>query len=316
VDYGITNILNHYDSTYNALKEDESLSSVDEAYYLSNVEAPELDVFFWFCFSLDADQLNQYFDIELDESVIEKLKDEDTPYVIFPIKYHYLNELQVGDLVYLNINKTYPNEGFIVAGFMDWGINEMIITNMNVSTDYQEFKPNAILINSDKQGVLENLIDDYSKNLYYMIDFDEMIDQKIAVAENITHYVSYMIIIMVVCFMLTIFNNSLIELTKMETTYARIRVLGCSSIRLIGYLMMEKLLMLVVTIISIVMFLNMMANNIPFLMLFFGTYEPFSFNLQSIILAFVVGSIMYGISCLYYFYKISQIKISDVLKNF
>ncbi|MDF2700109.1 MAG: hypothetical protein K0Q49_1665, partial [Haloplasmataceae bacterium] len=318
IDFGITNIVNNIDSTYASLKDDEKVSHVDLGYYYTNVKVDELDTYFWFSISLDANQIQQYLNIDIETSLLEKLKNESIPYVILPIKFHYLNKLEVGDTVHININKQYENQPFVVGGFIDMGINEIMITNINYLDQYQDLNPNTILINTHDFNNIkkQDLIERYDQEMYYIIDYQEMIDNQIEKFTKLTQYISYIILVLVLSFMLTIFNNLALEFTKMEPTFSRLRVLGCSIKKLIITILLEKLVILFAIIVSVLSVLRVIMNNLSHFLIYYGTYEKIRFTFYSVIMAIMIGAFMYLVSVAFYLSKIRKIKIAEVLKNF
>jgi len=246
--------------------------------------------------------------------VIGKLNDETTPYVVLPIKFHYTNDLNIGDTVTLQISKKYPSETFKIAGFTEWGINEVMITNMVTTVKYKDEVPNAILMQSSNTTKTE-LIERFANEMYYVLDFNELINREIVRSSQITQYISYIIIVMIVGFMFTIINHSMLEYSRMEVRYARIRVLGCSQKRLMLTVLLEKLLVFFIVIFSVGSLLPLIASSLPHLLLFFGTYEQFYFTKGSIIQGALYGTIMYSISTFLYLYKMTKLELTDSLKQ-
>ena len=63
--------------------------------------------------------------------------------------------------------------------------------------------------------------------------------------------------------MLTIFNNLALEFSKLEPIYSRLRVLGCTYKRLVLTVVLEKLVILGVTMISVLSIIQIFKENIP-----------------------------------------------------
>lgn len=318
IDIAITNVVNKMDVTYNELKEHENISSIDKAYLYKNVYIKEVNAVFWYNVSVDANKINNYFNIHVDSKIIDLLNDKNTPYILLPIKYHYIYDLNIGDKVTLTLNNSYDNEEFHIVDFIDIGISDFIITNINVLNKYKELNPNSILLNlnnNDKDFRID-FIKEYNKNMYQVIDFNLLIGNMINLFYEIMQYLIYIIIVMIICFMLTIFNNSILQFNNLKPLYSRLRVLGCPYQKLTKNIIYEILVIALIISLSIIIMLPIINNNFHYLLLFFNSYEKIYINSNSTLIGFILAVIMYFISYLYYFHQLKNLNYSNILKKF
>src|SRR5690606_26472460 len=126
LDMALTNIVNNMDTTYNEVQKNENIASIDKAHLYKDVYIKELDAVFWYNVSVESSKMNNYFNIEISKEVQNLLNDKNVPYIILPIKYHYIYDLNIGDKVTLTINNSYDKEEFYIVGFIDLGIGNFI----------------------------------------------------------------------------------------------------------------------------------------------------------------------------------------------
>lgn len=318
IDIAITNIINNMDTTYKDIQEKENVSTIDKAILYKNVYLKEFDAVFWYHISVDADKINEYFNISISKETKNLLNDKHTPYILLPKKYQYIYNVNVGDKVTLAINNSYDKEEFYIAGFFDLGISEFIFTNLNVLDKYQEIKPNSLLINFKNyhQGFYHDFMKFYNKNMHQVINFHLIIEKMINLFHQIMQYLIYILIIMIICFMLTIFNNSILQFNYFKTLYSRLRVLGCSYNKLVRNIIYELIVILIIIFISIMIMLPIINKYFHYLLLFFNSYEYIYMTVKPIFIGFLLAIIMYLISYLYYFYQLKKLDYSNILKNY
>jgi putative ABC transport system permease protein len=282
VDYALVNVVHNYDLTKRNLNSNALIENVHQAYLLRDIKIDEINTGFEYSISMDANYLHHYIDFNLDNTMIESLNDPTTPYVILPDKFQYLNNLKIGDEVTLYLSPTYSNEKFKIAGFVDIGVQDILITNIH-QLEYKNFPPNAFLMNAsdDHEALKQDLIKTYSKDLYYVLDFEELMDDTVSQIEEVTHYLSYLIQIVILCFIVTIYNNLLFVYLKMKPLYSKLIVLGCSRKRLIMNYLMQNIILIYVVAISVLIVFDGLAKQIPYLLLFVGTYQNVSFDISN-----------------------------------
>lgn len=316
-DFAMTNISSNYDYTYENLVNNEKVKNVDKAYFYSNTKLKETNSIFLYHVSLDPDSIDDYFDFMIDEKTLMKLNDTNTGYVILPNKFYYANGYRVNDKITLELNKEYNNEEFIIAGFYNFKVEDYVITNIYNYKKYQSLKPNSILLNSsiEKNQLKNFIIENYSYTHFYLMDFDEMILYYNTRIEKMVDYIVYIIFIIIVCFSMTIFNNSALLFSQMKSLYSRLSILGASKIKLVKNIILESSLMLFLVILSIILISPIFSINIKYLIIFFGSFVDINVKRIDIINGIVISSGIYLISYIYYLLKLYKLDIINVLKD-
>jgi ABC-type antimicrobial peptide transport system permease subunit len=315
VDYALVNVVHNYDLTELKLNSNDQIENVNQAYLLRDVKVDEINTVFEYSISMDVNYLHHYLDFNLDDTMIERLNDPTTPYVILPDKFQYIDNLKIGDEVTLHLSPTYSNEKFKIAGFVDIGVQDILITNIH-RLGY--FPPNAFLMNAsdDQKALKQDLIKTYSKDLYYVLDFEELMDDTVSQIEEMTVYFSYLIQIVILCFIITIYNNLLFVYLKMKPLYSKMIVLGCSKKRLIMNYLMQNLILISVVSISVLIVFNALAKQIPYLLLFVGTYQNVSFTTLNYLWGISIALCVSFLSFITIIYKINQQTIVEDLKYY
>jgi len=315
IDFAVTNIVNNLDNTFEKLQKKDNLSSIDKAYLHNNVYIKEIENVFRYNVSLNPNNIENYFNINLD-SKTKYLLAASTPYVLLPIKYKHIYDLNIGDKVTLSINQSYDNEEFYILGYIDIGISDFVISNMNIIDKYKELKPNTILLNlKDNDPNFQNdIIKEYSQNMYNVINFNLLIDNIINLFLDVMQYFTFIILIMIICFMLTIFNNSILQFSSLKPLYSRLRVLGCSYKELSKNIIFEIVIIVFVTTFSILLIFPIIKNNLKYLLLFFNSFENINISFKAVIIGCLLATIMYLISNIYYFIQLKKMDYSRILK--
>lgn len=317
IDYALTNITLNYEKTYQELQNHHLIKEVSKAYLFTDTYIKELDAISNYNISSDFDKITHYFNIDINNETLEKVKSLDTYYVILPIKYHYLNKLNIEDKVTLTLNKDYPNLEFTVVGFYESQITEIIFTNLYYLQNNHTIFPNAIILNAyDKENVKRFLIETYAKEMYYIIDFHELVENDLQLMVNLNSYFTYLILILITSFLITILNNALLEFTNSKNILARLRVLGISIKKLLSLLISEKVIQFIFTIVSLLAIINTVKESLPFLLLFYGTYQIFDFTIKSIYIGISISFVTYGVSYLAYFHRVKNTNFVDIIKIF
>jgi putative ABC transport system permease protein len=317
VDYGLVNVVHNYDVTKAELNDHDQIENVDEAHLLSDIKVKEIDTVFQYLISTDVDALQYYVDFHLEDSMLTRLSDN-TPYVILPNKFQYLYDLKIDDEVSVYLSPTYSNEIFKIAGFVEIDVQDVLITNLHSLNEYEDLPPNAFLINAsgDQEVLKQELIKAYSKDLYYVLDFEALMDETVSQINEVTQYLSYLIQIVILCFLFTIYNNMVFVYQKMRSLYSKIIVLGCSKGRLIyNYILQHVILIGIVggTVLSV---FDALTRQIPYLLLFVGTYQAITYTYWDYLIGILLAISVSILSFITMSYKIYRQAIVDDLKYY
>jgi len=316
LDYLITNVVHDIDDVVNEVKEMENVQSVDPAFMYRNISFNNTDIVVDFIMSIESNKVLDYLSLDIDDEVINKLNDKSKAYIVLPESYKYLYNYKLEDKITLNISKEYPSEEFEVGGFFKNNSSFLAITNMADLDKYSLASRNIIMVNELGDGSLyEDLINTYKSKLYYIVDFDITIDSILNETRQVVSYLNYVSYIFIICFILTIFNNSILVFAGMSKTYAKMRVLGINFKRLVKIVIIENMYLLLMVIITVVLMILGFIPNIKDIVLYFGVYFPLDINIKDLLQATIISLIIYIISYSYYFVRLSKLNLAEELKS-
>lgn len=316
-DVSLANV-HDYDDSLKAEIEQYNVESVDEAvfyqdvYIYFNEDDSKTSKFF---VSMEHDSISRYFDVNemnFDESYLSN----EVAYVLLPKNYALVYDLEVGDLA--NINLNYDIEGIDVeiAGFLDINFDSFIYSNIAYVSEYQDLAiPNALFVNTeDKETLINELIRDYSSNMYYVLDPDVYFEEMIQGAVSITNFFSVFTSFMIICFIIVIFNNTLLIFFSLKTELAKIKVLGADKGDFIKTLLKEYLFLLIVVLVVGLLEISILSENLKYLVLLTNYYKDISATSLTIIYGCVIVSLVLLFSYIYYYINIRKINIVNEIK--
>lgn len=226
--------------------------------------------------------------------------------------------MEIGDQVYLILSPVHSLETFEIGGFYNKEIGDMAFTNLHLFPIYDDISQNTLFVNAstDKTALQNELINLYSKNMVYVLDFQTIVDTKLNQMRTSTDYLTIILSAIIGCFVLSIFNHSILLLGQMKDTYARFFVLGFSKQKLMQTLIKESLMMFVILIISSLLGFFFLSSQLSSLILISGEYEPIQLSIKSLWFGSVLILIVFLVTKIIYLWGVTQIKPSDVVKTY
>ncbi|MBI9008859.1 MAG: ABC transporter permease [Tenericutes bacterium] len=319
MDYDLT-IANVYDYD-DALKteiEEYDVVSVDEAVFYQNIyvhfnETDSQPCKFFV--SMEQDRIENYFGIEeldFDESYLNN----EVAYVLLPKNYGIVYNLEVGDTVTVDLNYNLKNIDVKIAGFLDMNFDNFIFSNIAYLPQYEELAiPNALFINTDnKEQLFNDLITDYSSKMYYVLDPDVYFEEMIQGAIRITDFFSVFTSFMIICFIIVIFNNTLLVFYSLKNELAKIKVLGANRGDFIKTLLKEYFLILIIILGVGFLEVVILSENMKYMVLLTNYYKDITSTPLTIIYGCVIVSLVLLLSYIYYFINIYKTDIIDEIK--
>jgi hypothetical protein len=316
-DMAIANIHDYDDSLKDDI-EGYDVTDVDEAVFYQNVYinfqdgANEPCKYF---VSIDHDSINNYFDaneIDFDESYLGN----DSAYVLLPKNFALVYGVEVGDLVEMDLNYALKNVEMVVAGFLDINIDNFVYSNIAFVSGYEDLAiPNAIFLNTDnKEALFNDLIRDYSDDMYYMLDPDIYFDEMVEGAVKVTNFFSVFTSFMVICFVIVIFNNTLLIFYSLKTELAKIKVLGASRKVFAKTLLKEYIFLLGIVLGVGLIEISILSKNLKYVILLTNFYKDISSTPLTILYGCVIVSLVLLFSYLYYYININRTNIINEIK--
>lgn len=318
VDFVLTNFISRYDETYQEISGDDLVSSVDEVGYLQNISFLDFKQNLGSIIALDPIKIDTYFNFDISETSINNLLQTDRLVILLPERFHMLYDMQVGDEIHLNISPLHDHETFEIGGFFQKEIGDLAFVNLQAFPSYDDISHNALFVNAnnDKETLKNQLINDYSKNMVYIIDFQNIVDAKMNEMRTTTDYLTLILSAIIGCFVLSIFNHSILLLGQMKESYARLYVLGFSKKRMLCVLIKESLILWVLMMIASTISFVLLTKIITPLILLSGEYEPVSLSLPVLLKGELIILFVYVLTKIIYFIGVWRIQPSQVVKTY
>ena len=318
VDFGLTNFITRYDSTYLEITDMPNVETVDKVGLFENVSFSNQEMSIVSVVSLNPSKIKNYFDLPIDDSSLSLLSRTDVLTILLPTKYKYLHNMSVGDQVQLSISPEFPDETFEIGGFFEKQIGDFAFVNLHLLPAYDSISYNSLLINAlgSSEDLKNDLIDTYSKNLVYLIDFQELISTNTNQMQRTTAYMTIILSVLIGCFILAIFNHSILLLGQMQSSYARFSVLGYSKSKMTALLIKESLILYVVIAVSTIVGFILLSNQLVSLVLVFGDYENIHLSSSSLYLGILITFAVYFLTKIIYIHGVRFINTSNVLKSY
>ncbi|MBN2876642.1 MAG: hypothetical protein JXL85_03210, partial [Bacilli bacterium] len=317
-DLALTNV---YDYDIDVLDEIASYGAdqSDSATYYQNVTIYFNEDEFQPCtffVSMEYDSFDIYFDFngaEVDPQYI----DDDLPYVLLPLDFQIVYDLVPGDTVIMDLNYKMEGVEMVVAGFLQTNFDNIIYSDIMLRPQYEDLaKPNTIFFITDKKQALnQDLIQDYSSKMYYVLDPDLYFGEYIHSAENVIDFFTVFSFFMIVCFIIIIFNNTLLVFYGLKSDIAKIKVLGGGATVFLRNLFKEYLLMVVIILMVGLPEIMILSVKLKYVVLLTDYYKNITSTPLTITYGYAIVGIVLILSYLFYFYNIQKAKIVDEIKN-
>ncbi|HPJ23853.1 MAG TPA: hypothetical protein PK113_02975, partial [Bacillota bacterium] len=176
-------------------------------------------------------------------------------------------------------------------------------------------KPNAIFVNIDNKDLLfQDFVRDFSARMYYIMDPDIYFESVISSVENITDFFTVFTMFMIVCFVIIIFNNTILVFYGLKSDLAKIKVMGART-KTFGINLTKEFAMLfsIVIVIGLIE-IEILSKYLTYVVLLTNYYK----NIHTTPLTNIYGCVIVGIvmisSYVYYCYQINKIKIIEEIK--
>ncbi len=318
-DLAIVNIYDYDDDLQNEMSEYNLASSESAIFYTDIVvhfdeENLQPSKFF---VSMDYSEFGSYFNLPLEEIDMSYIFG-DGFYTILPENFKYVYDLDIGDVVTLDLNYNLEGIDVEIAGFFDTNFDNIIFSNLMYVDEYQsDALPNSIFIRTDDTDqVFKDLVDSYSAKLYYVLNPDVYFDSYIESAENVTDFLMVFSFFMIVCFVIIIFNNTVLVFYGLKSDLAKLKVLGANKKTFILSLVKEYILFLSVVILVGYLEIQILSIHLKYIVLFTDYYKDISSTPLTIAYGCAIVGVVLIASYSYYFRNIKAINISEEIKIF
>ncbi|TNF09045.1 MAG: ABC transporter permease [Bacillota bacterium] len=315
LDFIVTNIIDDYELTYQEIGALDEVAASAKVGLYQDIKAIDVDEAIRDVVSIHPDDIDDFFNLEITDEAKQKLL-LDEPIILLPERFRALYQLDIDDVIILDINPEYPSVSFIIGGFFKKQIGNLAIININSVTGYENLNNNAIFVNaaSDKDLLNNQLLDAYSHKLIYILDYDQLVNQLVSDMEKATEYLNIIIVVILLCFVLSIINHSSLLIDQMRAVYARLYVLGYSHRKMVVMQIYESALFFIVMIISTLTSFILIGRELKNFVLFFGEYESISLTNSSIVYGLIISTLLFTLTKGFYILKTRHISVTDVIK--
>lgn len=267
-----------------------------------------------FFVSIDLHTFQNYFGYELDD-VEEKYVTHQFPYVLLPQTYEKVYDIKEGELITINLSKTYQDQTFVVAGFVRSNYDHFIYSNIKDKVIDMDIKPNAVFVITDqKQETSNTLIEAYSSKMYYVIDVKELVNDNLSIARNVLSLFTVLTVFIVGSFFFVVYNQTVLKFEVQKKDYAKIKVLGVDRRQMrTNHLKEWFLLILIIGIIGVIE-ISILSIYLKDTLLFFDYYKDISTNYFIFISSYVAIGFILWISYKIIESLITKMRLADEFK--
>ena len=150
--------------------------------------------------------------------------------------------------------------------------------------------------------------------MVYIYDFQKDLTKLTGDMLRATQYLTFIISIIILCFVLAIVNHSSLLLGQMKDNYSRLFVLGYSHQKMRKILIVESLVIFIIILTSSLLSYILIANQFNRFILIFGEYENIQLTNHSLYLGVLFVFIVYVLIKIIYVFQVERIHPSEVLK--
>lgn len=317
VDYILSNFITGYDETTLEIQAMPEVENADPVQIYENIYLPDYDDSLLMTVSITPSKIDTYFDLSLTDSSLHALH-ESYPVIILPKRYQMLYHLEVGNTIIANIHPDFAHVEFVIGGFFEKYIANLAFTNLSLIFLEADIGISSIFVNSrhDSQLLYQTLISLYSQHLVYVFDYQSLIESTVTNMERATAYITVILSAIILCFILSVINHSLLLLIQMRKNDARMFILGLSKKRMIRLMIFESIWLFVILLIGSLLGFYLFALELTELILWSGEYENVRISESTIPIGIILIIIVFIWTRLVYIVKLLNIQTSNVLRTY
>ena len=265
--------------------------------------------------SMDYENISNYLGIDIikfDNRVIS----DSIPIVVLPKNFELVYNLDIGDIVNLNLNYKLRDIDMIVAGYFDTNFDNIIYSNIFEIDVYQDSaKINSIFINSSEKAIIYNdLIQDYSERMYFVLNPDSYFDDIVEGVQKVTNYFSVFTAFLIFCFAIVIFNNTVLVFYDIQSDLVKVKILGASKKDFIKTILQEVIVIFFIILFVGIIEILILSKHLKGIVLLINYYKDISASINAILIGYILTCFVLVVSYVYYLHKINKINLIDEIK--
>ncbi|GEM_PF-2673969 len=316
IDYLMTNFVSRYDETLLEIQDMAGVKSADSMRIYENIKLLESGDSILQTISLDPDIMDTYFNYEISEDAMLSLSNS-IPTILLPNRFKEVYDLNIGDSISVNLHPEAPEVTLVIGGFYEKYLSNLAFTNLGNFNVFKDLGIQTIAITNDdaiSSTLYEDLIRTYSPRLIYVVDYQAQVEAHVGRMERSTNYMALIIVAIIICFVISMMNHSLLMFEQMKKNYARMQALGMNQKQLILMLIKSGFMqMIIVFIISSIAF-TLVALNMTDLILISGEYEKINLMISPYLLGIVLMTFITFTVQLVYIYRILKLSPAPTLR--
>jgi hypothetical protein len=315
LDFIIGNITSKYDDKYIEIESIYEVEDISKAGLFQEVKIANENQTIKQLISMNSEDIQKFFHTNISDDALRDLNKVTTLYVILPDRYTYLYDYHLGDEIEIYVNGEYKEQTFIIAGFFEKQLGDLAFTNLHHIYDEGDIY-NVFLVNASgqKNTLKDILLDAYSQELISIFDVEDEMAPLIFEMRRVTTYITFILAIIIICFLVALMNHSILLYHDLKEIYARMFVLGIDK-----KMMTKSLIKVFVTIFLVLWLIStigyvLIAVKMSDLAILFGEYEPIRLSIKPIWLGGILLILTFSINQLFYILKVNQVDAIEVLK--
>ena len=315
VDLMVVNITKDFDDKYAEINTMSEVDDVSKAGLYQQVRTIDENQSIRELISIDPNDISTYFKTNIDEDALRQLNKVTKLYIILPDRYMFLYDYDVGDPIDIYVNGRYKEQTFEIAGFFEKQLGDLAFTNLHHIYDEENIY-NILLVNAtnDKNILKNELLNAYHQDLIKVIDVDDQIAPLLFEMKQVTNYITFILAMIIFCFIIALMNHSVLLYHEMKDVYARMIVLGINQKNLKQSLYQVFITVGIILLTVSILGYTLIAFEMSDLAILFGEYEPIRFSFKPIWLGGIILVTTFGINQWFYIFKTNQIDATNILK--
>lgn len=282
------------------------VKQIDTVFNFQNVLVEEQNISM--VISMDPEKIHHYFNLEMSEKAIQRLKNSTKPTILLPMMFHESRGYEIGDLITIKLNSNFNKESFIIGGFFDKINDNIAFIHHTNYEDYKDIGYNTLLINSENhlQRLEEELLINYSKHLITVVDREDLFSRTIGEMHQIIKLMNILLTAIAISFIFASINYALLLYQKMKSNLSKLRLIGYTKKSLISNAILESVIQCFVVLIFSWLSYFMIIHYLTRLTVFIGDYEIVYNDLNITILGVTITYVIILFVRLFYLWRIGH----------
>ena len=273
----VTNIFSNLGTIETEIKALEQVEETTPFMQFTNIKIDINEQVLYQVYDIKPNLINAFFDLGMDEELIEAFEQENQPALLLPMRYQVLYGVKIGDSVSLALTE---DVFFKVVGFFEHSVGNIAFSNLNQTDFASAYKPKSLLLlTNDKQSTIDDLKASYDDDFIFIIDFQARADALAIEVNKAMDYASFVSGFIIFALFIAMINQVYMLFSELKHTYSLLKSFGVNHKRLRIHMAVEmfilQLFYLVLALVGI-LFINPLIQP---LLIYFDEYEPIHFTL-------------------------------------